>query len=382
MPKYTLISSDDHFTEPPDAWQSRLPAKLKERGPKVVRTKEGDGWVWEGRPWTSLGLGVQAGREFKDYRLTGATFEDIRKGTWDPGERLKDMDMDSTWATVLYPNTGLSLPMIQDQALHEACVRAYNDFCADFCKRDSSRLIGLGVMPRGGVDKALAELRRIGKLGMRGAVLQALPSSGTWPTKEDERFWAEAQEMGIPLHVHLKLQGVTPSFSPQDSAKLMNPNLQLVLRGYALIAQGCQDAFAGLIFSGVMERYPRLKWVAVEGGIGWIPYYLERWDGVWERQRHWAKLNLPMKPSDYWRRQVWATFEEDNIGIDLAVRHPEYVSAENLMWACDYPHGDTTWPNSVKIVQKQFKDVPAAAMRKMTWENVAKLYKIAAPEKK
>jgi len=130
----------------------------------------------------------------------------------------------------------------------------------------------------------------------------------------------------------------------------------------------------------VMERYPKLKWVAVEGGIGWIPYYLERWDGVWERQRHWAKLQLPMKPSAYWRRQVFATFEEDKIGIELAVRHPEYVGVDNLMWACDYPHGDTTWPNSVKSVRSQFKDVPKAALRKMTWENVSKVYDIAAPK--
>ena len=213
----------------------------------------------------------------------------------------------------------------------------------------------------------------------RAALLVALPSGGAFPTAEDEPFWAAAEELGLVLHIHIGLAGRTGLAKATSDMPTMNPMLPTLLRGYALIAQGCQDAFAGLIFSGVMERYPGIKWVAVEGGIGWVPSYLERWDAVYERQRHWSKLDLPMKPSEYWRRQIFATFEEDPLGVEMAVRHPEYVGVDNLMWASDYPHGDTTWPNSRESVQEQFADIPEDSRRKITWENARRLYEIETP---
>ncbi|MCH8196325.1 MAG: amidohydrolase [Chloroflexi bacterium] len=379
MADFELISADDHFTEPPDLWQSRVPASSRDRAPRVERTDNGDGWVFPNRPWTPLGLGAQAGRSFEEYRYSGVTFDEIRPGNYEPKARLEDMDQDGVWASALYPTTGLSVANIEDVGLHVDCVRAYNDFCAEFCATDRRRLLGLGLIPRNGVDGAVAEVERMGKLGLAGALLQALPSGGVWPSAEDERFWAAVEEMGTLLHIHIGLVGKAGASTQPTGPPPMNPLLPIVLRGYALIAQGCQDAFAGLIFSGVMERYPGIKWVAVESGIGWVPYYLERWDGVYERQRHWSKLDLPLAPSEYWRRQVFATFEEDRIGVELAVRHPEYVGVDNLMWASDYPHGDTTWPNSRQSVRDQFQGLPDEARRKITWDNARRLYAIETP---
>jgi len=381
MASYDLISADDHFAEPPDLWERRLPAKLRDRSPRVERTPQGDGWRFPGQQWTPLGLGAQAGRDFKDYRYSGVTYDDVRPGVYEPRARIQDLDLDGVWASVIYPTTGLGLPRIEDVELHVACVRAYNDFCAEFATADPRRLLPVGVLPRNGVDAAVAELERMRKLGLRAALVQALPGGGQWPTAEDEPFWAAAQDMDVVLHIHIGLasRSAATFAGAGGGPPPVNPLLPIVLRGYALIAQGCQDAFAGLIFSGVMERHPKLQWVSVESGIGWIPYYLERFDGVWERQRHWAKLDLPRKPSDYWRRQVFATFEEDRIGVDLAVRHPEYVAVDNLMWASDYPHGDTTWPNSKKIVQEHFRHLPQDARRKITWENARLLYAIETP---
>ncbi|MBI3743495.1 MAG: amidohydrolase [Chloroflexi bacterium] len=380
--KYELISADDHFAEPPDLWTGRLPAKFKANAPRVERTAQGDGWVFPNRPWSPLGLGAQAGRDFKDYRYTGVTYDDVRPGVYESKGRLEDLDLDGVWASVIYPTTGLSLVTIQDIELYTACVRAYNDFCAEFAKADKRRLLPLGIIPKNGVEAALAELDRMRKIGLRGALLSALPSGGDWPTPDDERFWSAAQDLGVVMHIHIGLAtraGLTNATQISTGPQPANPLLPVMLKGYALIAQGAQNAFAGLIFSGVMERYPKLKWVSVESGIGWIPYYLERWDGVFERQRHWANIDLPMKPSDYWRRQVFATFEEDKIGVDLAVRHPEYVGVENLMWASDYPHGDTTWPKSRETVQEHFQGLPQHAKRRMTWDNARELYKIETP---
>lgn len=379
MAQYELISADDHFAEPPDLWTKRLPSKFQDRAPRVERTQQGDGWRFPGGPWTPLGLGAQAGRKFEDYRYAGVTYEDVRPGVYEPRARLEDLDVDGVWASVIYPTTGLGLPRIEDPELHLACARAYNDFCAEFASADPRRLLPVGVIPRTGVDAAVAELKRMRETGLRAALLQALPSGAVWPSAQDERFWATAQEMGVVLHIHIGLSSRTASIPPSDPPPV-NPLLPILLRGYALIAQGCQDAFAGLIFSGVLERYPTVKWVSVESGIGWIPYYLERWDGVYERQRHWSKLDLPRKPSEYWRRQVYATFEEDKIGVNLAVRHPEYVGVENLMWASDYPHGDTTWPNSRQTVRDHFAGMPEEARRKITWENARRLYAIETPK--
>ncbi len=378
MADFDLISADDHFTEPPDLWQSRLPVAFRDQAPRVERTERGDGWVFPNRPWSPMGLGAQAGRSYEDYQYC-TTYEEIRPGTYEPRARLEDMDLDGVWASVLYPTTGLSVAAIEDMALHVECVRAYNDFCADFCATDRRRLLGLGLIPRNGVDGAVAELERMRQVGLVGAILQALPSGATWPAADDERFWAAAEEMGILLHIHVGLVGKAGvSMLPLDPPP-MNPLLPIVLRGYALIAQGCQDAFAGLIFSGVLERYPGIRWVAVESGIGWLPYYLERWDGVYQRQRHWSNLDLPLTPSEYWRRQVFATFEEDRIGVELAVRHPEYVGVDNLMWASDYPHGDTTWPHSRQTVQEHFQGLPEEARWKITWENARRLYGVETP---
>ena len=377
---YELISADDHFNEPPDTWQARVPERLKEAAPKVVRMDHGDVWVVDGESRGGLGLGSLAGRDYKDFKASGLTYDDLRPGFYEPGQRLKDLDEDGVWASVIYPTIGIGIVGIKDPELHEACVRAYNGFVADFNATDPRRLFGVGVLPRTGVKAAVSELEHLARSGLRGALLQSYPSGEKLPTVDDEPFWAAAQEIGLPLHVHVTLAGRFDNFFAASGGKgPMNPNLAMVISGYALISHGCQEAFSQLIFSGILDRYPSLKWVAVEGGIGWVHYFLERWDNSLERQRHWANLDLKLKPSDYWRRQVYATFEEDTIGVELAVRRPDICPVDNLLWASDYPHSDTTWPRSREVVRDHFKDMPDEARRKIVWENSAKLYKVPDP---
>lgn len=379
--KYELISSDDHFVEPPGTWQDRVPERFKVDAPRVERTPQGDVWIAEGKRRGGVGLSALAGRKYEDYKSGGMTYDDVRPGFYDPKHRLRDMDQDGVWASVIYPSVGMGIFTMQDPELHLACVRAYNDFTAEFNESSPDRLFGLGVLPRNSIDVALAELERMAKMGIKGAYLQKYPSGGKYPSASDERFWAAAQEMGLPLHIHIRLAGRFEDFavSPEDPHPPMNSNLPMMMSGFALMAHGCQEAFAQLIFSGVMARYPDLKWVSVESGIGWIPYFLDRWDNNFERQRHWAQLAFDMKPSEYWRRQVYATFEEDKVGVLLAHMLPDICPVDNLMWACDYPHSDTTWPHSREIVREQFKDIPDEDRRKVVWENCQKLYGIPAP---
>src|SRR5579883_3619411 len=165
--KYNVISSDDHVEEPKDTWQSRVPAKLRDRAPKVVRVADGDAWEINGVRGKTIGLEAQAGKKFEEYKSSGESYDTIRKGSYDAHERLKDMDIDGVDAQTIFPNIGLGIFGIEEHELQFACIRAYNDFLSEFCSVNPSRLIGIGLVPTDDVDEALSETRRIAKLGLR-----------------------------------------------------------------------------------------------------------------------------------------------------------------------------------------------------------------------
>ena len=205
MGDYKIISADDHVEEPRDTWQSRVPAKLRDRAPKVERLEGGDAWTVDGKVVTRMGLQVQAGKKYEDYKLAGETYESIRPGSYDPHERLKDMDTDGLQAQVLYPNSGFWVFAIDDLELQFACLRAYNDFLADFCHVNPNRLIGIGLVPTDDVEEGIRETQRIAKLGLRGVLLPTFPRGEPLNSKAYDPFWATAQDLVLPVHVHLGL---------------------------------------------------------------------------------------------------------------------------------------------------------------------------------
>jgi predicted TIM-barrel fold metal-dependent hydrolase len=376
---YELISADSHFNEPPDVWVNRVPAHLRDRAPHVERIGDADYWVAEGERKGGVGgLGAAAARD-EDKRVVSnrpTSFENIRPGAYDPRARLEDMDGDGVWAEVIYPTTGLGLlTSIREPELRLATVRAYNDWVAEFNRQALERLCGLGVLPTTGVGAAIAELRRLSDLGFRGAVHLRYPSLQPLPTAADEPFWSAAEEIGLPVHVHLNL-GRT---EPPNVQTVGSSHVPYVVNLIALASHGVQEAFAALILSGVFERYPRLRMVSVEGGIGWIPYLNDRLDHVYRKDKDWADLKLTLLPSEYWRRQVWATFQDDVAGVTLAAVLPSRQPPERLMWASDYPHSDTTWPNSRRVVAENFQGLPDEIRARIVWQNAAELYEIGHP---
>ena len=368
MKSYNVISSDDHVEEPKDTWQSRVPAKLHDRAPKVVRVPEGDAWEINGVRGKTIGLEAQAGKKFEEYKPSGESYDTIRKGSYDPGERLKDMDIDGVDAQVLYPNLGIGpIFLLDDTELQFACLRAYNDFLSEFCSTDAKRLVGIGLIPTDDVKTGVEEIKHCAKLrGIRGVMLPTYPRGEPLNSSSYEPLWQTAEDLGLPVHIHLRTGARHAGALFGQSGELVGD--KCVVLNLASLAN--YEALSRIVFGGVLERHPKLKFVSVEGNIGWLGYWIEKSDRTYKRHRHHTGLQLPNPPSYYFHRQVLATFIEDKVGVMIR----NVIGVDNLMWSADYPHTDTTFPNSRQYIEDHFKGVPAEDRHKIVAGNAVKLY--------
>jgi uncharacterized protein len=291
MSAYRIISADDHVQEPKDTWQARVPERLRDRAPKVVKMDGGDVWVMDGKIVTKMALSVAAGKKFEDYKAEGETYETIRPGAFDPYERVKDMDVDGVEAQVLFPNAFWAFS-VEDTELQFACIRAYNDFLAEFCSANPRRLIGIGLVPIDDLQEGIREGQRIAKLGLRGSMLPTFPRVEPLNSDHYDPFWAAAQDLNLPIHLHLAVNDPrNVLFHKQEHLRGMAPAVILIN------TTGNMEALARLIFGGVMELVPKLKFVSVEGNVGWLPFFLQRADTVYKRHKYWSRLELPMPPA-------------------------------------------------------------------------------------
>ena len=367
MLNYNIISADDHIQEAPDTFTKRVPAKLRERAPRIERGSDGgDAWVIDSKRGISFGAQIEGGRKFEEYRFQGLKYTDARPGAYDPIERLKDMDLDGVDAEVLYPNL-LTIFLIDDFELQFACLRAYNDFLSEFCGTEPARLLGLALIPTEDPALAVEEIRRVARLkGVRGILLPTFPKGEPLNSANFEPMWAAAQDEGLPVHIHLRTGSRQTDALFSKSTKLFGNELAVLNLG----ALANYEALSRIIFGGILERYPKLKFVSTEGNIGWVPYFLERADRVYKRHRHWTKSDLPFPPSEYFHRQVLCTLVEDKVGV----RVRDLVGIDNIMWSADYPHSDTTFPNSRQYIAEHFIGVPEGERQKIVCGNAAKLY--------
>jgi predicted TIM-barrel fold metal-dependent hydrolase len=368
---YKVVSSDDHLQETDDTWVKRVPSNLRDRVPRLRRTPDGDIWFIDGKPAGGLSLSIQAGHKFEEYRADKVFWEDARPGCYDPAERLKDMNVDGVDAQVLYPNVTLGAFTLDDLELQFACLRAYNDYLSEFCAADPARLIGIGLVPTDDMEVGVAELRRIAKLkGLRGAMLPTFPRGEPLNSSTYEPLWRTAAELGLPMHIHLRTGSRhTGALFGKTTGELVGD--RCVILNLASLAN--YEALSRIIFGGVLERHPSLKFVSVEGNIGWLGYFLEKSDRTYKRHRHWTKLELPKPPSEYFHRQVYATFIEDKVGVMIR----KVIGVDNLMWSSDYPHTDTTWPDSKKYIEESLAGVPEDDRYKILAGNAVKLYNLA-----
>ena len=383
-----MISADSHIIEPPDLWDTWLAPEFRPRAPKLVKDEEGgDAWLYnDGGAPAPLGLvTVTRGRRREELRWSGARYATINAGNFDGSARVTEMLEDGVVAEVIYsPQRTMRHFMLgTEDDFHLAGIRAYNDWLAkNFCAKASERLIGIGQMPSVGVEAAVAEMRRCKEMGLRGVLLSAWPSGNLNLSDADDPFFAAAERLGMPISIHCGLAA-----RAKVAPKAKTPVEEKAARGEgtggrqvsALSGAGLDTMpliMGEIILTGVHDRFPRLTFVSVESGTGWVPYYAEQMDDRYDRNKYWAKVKLDRQPSSYIRTNWMFTFIIDRYGV----KNRGDIGVETMMWSTDYPHHGCDWPHSRRVVAEMFGDVPAEERRAILYQNAARLYGIRVGE--
>ena len=371
MGKYRILSGDDHIFEPIDLWDERLSPKNRGRL-RVERDEDGsDWWISDDFRVLPMSPGAQAGLRLEaPERLTlEDTFENVRAGGYDPKERIKDMDIDGVDVSIMYSSVGLGLySHVSDSELLDDVFRAYNDWLAEFCSDKPSRLKGIGMINLDNIDVGLKEMERCAKLGMIGAQIPVYPvESRAYNQPEYEPVWAAAQDLNLPLSLHI-------GTNRPEATKLWE------LAAMSAAAQCNPDhwtrmSLAHIIFSGVFERYPKLQVGSIEAELSWAPHFLDRLDYTYQQRARrdiWYRFKEAMLPSQYFHRNVFLGFQEDSLGI----RMRDIIGVDLLQWGSDYPHHESTFPKSLEIIDEILADCTEEEKAKIVGGNVARVYNL------
>jgi predicted TIM-barrel fold metal-dependent hydrolase len=374
MGAHLILSSDSHVFEPPDLWTTRIDAPFRARAPRMQRIDGADQIVVErDQVLSGIGLISNAGARFEaPETISGrGRFEDVLRGGYDPVRHLDDMRLDGVAGEVLYPSQGLFYFRIADPALMSAIFRAYNDWLAEFCRTDPVRLKGVAMVNVDDVADGVRELERASHLGLAGAMITEYPrEERRYDQPEYERFWSAAEALGMPISLHTatrrqgKIRGAgekTLRDASSRATKAFYPALSM----------------CDMIFSGVFERHPRLILAIVEFELAWAPHVLAAMDYTY-RERHEeaiCRFKDGRRPSDFFHENVVLSFQEDAIGIRLR----DVIGVDNMMWGSDYPHSESTFPRSRKILADILAGVPDDEQAKIVGANTARVYRFDVP---
>ena len=376
--KYDVISADCHVDLiwlPPDLFTANAPAAHKDRMPYVADGPRGKEWVTKNGASFGLMNGMgSAGRLYEpgkihrsDRMASTGLYADGQKGIrrlTDPDLRLKEQDRDGVQAEVLYGILGATSRLNDDEAAG-TMLRIYNDWLADFCGHHPERFAGLACIPNHDTEAAVAEIERVARRGnVRGLeIARKYDMTALWDPWWNP-VWDAIAASGLPVHFH------TIGGARRDFSKLTGKTL-LAARAASIsnFQMHMADVLMSIIFAGVLEHRPTMKMVIGEAGTGWIPYILDRMDAEWQDQ--FKDLDLKMRPSEYWYRQCYATYQSDPVGVKLL----DELGEDNIMWGSDFPHPDGVWPDSQEYIQKELGHLPEATKKKIVCDNAAKLYR-------
>jgi predicted TIM-barrel fold metal-dependent hydrolase len=370
MPPALILSSDSHVFEPPDLWTTRIDRAFRDRAPRMERIDGADQLVVEQHQVVSgIGLISNAGARFDAPETISARgrFEDVPPGGYDPGQHLKDMQLDGVAGEILYPSQGLFYFKVADPALMSAIFRAYNDWLADFCSADPERLKGIAMINLDDVGDGIKELERAARRGFAGAMITEYPlEHRRYDQPEYEPFWAAAQSLGMPLSLHT---------ATRRQGKIRGAGERTLRDATSRATKAFYPAMSmcDMIFSGVFERHPGLRLVIVEFELAWAPHVLSTMDYTY-RERHEEAIHRfkgPTRPSDFFRRNVLLSFQEDAVGIRLR----DVIGVDNLMWGSDYPHSESTFPHSREVLAEILAGVPEDEQARIAGGNTARLYR-------
>jgi predicted TIM-barrel fold metal-dependent hydrolase len=363
-----IVSVDDHVIEHGNVWQDRLPAKYRELGPRSVKDEQGnDTWLFEGRPYHNIGLNAVAGKKREEFGLDPTRYADMIPGCYDPKERVKDMDIDGVHAQLCFPSfagfAGGTFFGATDKDLAAACVSAYNDWMIDeWCAANPDRQIPLALVPFWDIDATVAEATRVAEKGAKAVTFTEAPHALGLPSFHTDHWdgmFRVCEESGMPLCVHFG-SGGAPAVAPGAP----------FTAAIALFGLNSQMCTVDLVNSRVFERFPELKVALSEGGIGWMPYILERADYTWERHRFYTGMADARKPSDTFRSNIYGCFIADEAGLANVDR----IGEDNIMFESDYPHSDCNYPHSRKMLEEALAHLPDDTARKIAEDNARRVF--------
>ena len=388
-----IVSVDDHVVEPPHVWERWLPAKQRDKGPRVERrgigtmrhvgggtyeqTFDPDGpqadcWVYEDLVYIHKRHVAAVGFDRDEMTMSPMTYDEMRPGCYDPKARVDDMELNWVEASLSFPSfprfCGQTFLEAKDRELAEACVYAYNDWMVDeWCGDSGGRLIPLPIIPLWDVELAAAEVRRNASRGARAVCFSEIPAVLGLPsihTGDWDPFFAACAETGTVVCMHIGSSSKMPATSA-DAPVAVAATLSF---GNAM------SSLTDFLFSGVLVRFPDLKLAYSEGQIGWIPYILERADDVWLEHRAWGGVRdiVPEPPSTYYYRQVFGCFFRDRHGIESL----ETVGVDNTTFETDYPHTDSTWPHTKKVAQELMAGLPDDVVHKLVRGNAIRMLEL------
>jgi predicted TIM-barrel fold metal-dependent hydrolase len=379
-----LVSVDDHLVERPDVWQDRLPSKYKEAGPRIVEStgnetdqygfgqkvsKGRQVWMLEGKIHAQLGLNAVAGRPRDQIGTDPIRFDEMIPGCYDPKARVADMDIDGVQTAMLFPSfprfAGTMFAQVQDKKPALLCIQAWNDYVLDeWCGPYPDRFIPMIILPFWDVQQSIGEINRLADRGIRAISFPENPATLGLPSFHSDHWdplWSALEDAQLVLCLHFGTSGKVTL--PSNDA----PMAVMV----TLMGTNSMSAVADLIFSPVFHRHPKLKVAMSEGGAGWIPWLLQRADSTWERHRFYQNINQTVRPSELFNKHIWGCFILDEYGV----KNRHEIGIDRLTWECDYPHSDSFWPNSRKMVSEMVLDVPDDEVRQIVETNARELYR-------
>lgn len=362
--KYFMVSTDCHANEPADLWATRIEPEYRNRIPRVVVDEDGTKWrVSEGH---------------RRDRLRDSSFEgedQLRaKAGADPEGRLADHRRDGIDAEIIFPNKGLAMWATPDPVFADAQCRVWNDWAHEFYG-PYPQMIPAAAIATGDLDCAMREIERSAKRGFKALTLPCKPVWGAhdvdhvnYNLPHFEPMWALIEETGMPVTFHVST-GRDPRAARGNGGAVINYVTHSLSPTIEPLANLCAAA--------VPERFPKLKFGTVEAGIGWLPWMLDAMDEAYRKHHMWARPKMQGLPSDYFRANGFATFQEDRAGLLLA---EEYGIVDNIMWANDYPHHEGTWPHSAEAIERTMSHLNDTQRAKILGLNAARVFNIEVPE--
>jgi predicted TIM-barrel fold metal-dependent hydrolase len=366
-----LVSIDDHIIEPPDLFENHMPEKYKADGPQFQRLPNGiDQWVFQGEIMGTTGLGATASWPRTEWGFDPVGLAEMRPGCYNMHERIRDMNANGVLASMNFPTSagfaGAWLAGKPDRKLSAIAVSAYNDWQIDeLAGSYPGRIIPMGLLPLWDTEACIAELDRIGAKGCTSVSFPETPYANDLPGFYGDHWdgvLEAAQRNGIVLSMH-----IGGGFNLLKRPEGANAD-QLIMLSPQLSAVACTD----LIASGTFKKFPELRVAMSEGGIGWVPFLLDRMDKhMWNQS--WTGLDIGgASGTEIWRKNFLGCFISEPSNLRLIDRMGE----ETVSWECDYPHSDSTWPKSPEDLMGELEaaGISDALIHKITWENACRFY--------